>query len=92
MLQLKNCPVCNSQNIRFLNQAGTSDAPKEPLKWSVGGCDDCGLRFLNPQPTWEELIPYYPPDYMCYTTSVEDEERVVEEEGGGASTGTFLSL
>jgi SAM-dependent methyltransferase len=79
MLDLKNCPVCNSQNIRFLNQAGTSDAPKEPLKWSVYGCDDCGLGFLNPQPTWEELIPYYPPDYMCYTTSVEDEERVVEE-------------
>ena len=62
-----------------MNQAGTSDAPKEPLKWSVYGCDDCGLGFLNPQPTWEELIPYYPPDYLCYTTSVEDEERVVEE-------------
>lgn len=79
MQQLKNCPVCNSNNILFRNKAGTSDQPQAPLKWSVYKCEDCGLVFLNPQPTWDELVAYYPPDYLSYNTHVEDEERVVEE-------------
>ena len=79
MQELKNCPVCNSNKIHFKNKAGSSDQPQEPLKWSVYGCDDCGLVFLNPQPTWDDLVAYYPPDYLCYNTHVEDEERVVEE-------------
>ena len=79
MQQLTNCPVCNSKNISFRNTVGNCESPKEPLNWSFFGCDDCGLGFLNPQPTWAELVPYYPPDYLCYNTHVEDEERVVEE-------------
>lgn len=79
MQQLTNCPVCNSKNISFRNTVGNCESPKEPLNWPFFGCDDCGLGFLNPQPTWGELVPYYPPDYLCYNTHVEDEERVVEE-------------
>ena len=79
MQELTNCPVCDSKKISFRNKVGNSESPKEPLKWSLFGCDDCGLRFLNPQPTWQELIPYYPPDYLCYNTHVEEEERVVKE-------------
>ncbi|MEG4284791.1 class I SAM-dependent methyltransferase [Microcoleus sp. A006_D1] len=79
MQQLTNCPVCDSPKISFRNQVGNCERPKEPLHWSLFGCDDCGLGFLNPQPSWQELIPYYPPDYLCYNTHVDDEDAVVEE-------------
>src|ERR1700686_2678760 len=26
-------------------------------------CSDCGLGFLNPRPTIEEIAKYYPPEY-----------------------------
>lgn len=79
MQQLTNCPVCDSPKISFRNKAGDCEHPKEPLHWSLFGCDDCSVGFLNPQPTWQELIPYYPPDYLCYNTHVDDEDAVAEE-------------
>ena len=32
-------------------------------------CRDCGLNYLNPQPTQEELAKYYPKDYYSFIES-----------------------
>ena len=59
--------------------AGTARKPKEPPKWPVNRCEDCGLVFVNPRPTWDELSDYYPSGWQCYNTYVSDEEDVVKE-------------
>ena len=34
-------------------------------------CQKCGLLYLNPQPTWEELEGYYPEEYRPYVQTPE---------------------
>jgi ubiquinone/menaquinone biosynthesis C-methylase UbiE len=36
-------------------------------------CDDCGLLFLNPQPTPEQLSEHYPADYYSYDADIPNE-------------------
>lgn len=79
MLELTTCPVCSSKNIEYRYTAGTARKPAAPPKWSVYGCNDCGLVFVNPRPTWDELGDYYPEGWQCYNTYVSDEEDVVKE-------------
>lgn len=79
MQQLTNCPVCNSTNIRFQFMAGEARHPYDPPKWSAYGCEDCGLVFANPRPTWQELSDYHKPDFQCYNAIDEDEEAFYEE-------------
>ncbi|MEG4939543.1 class I SAM-dependent methyltransferase [Microcoleus sp. F4-D5] len=79
MQKFTNCPVCSSQKISFRYTAGTARQPKEAPKWSVYGCEDCGLVFVNPRPTWDELSDYYPENWQCYNTYVPEEEDVVKQ-------------
>ena len=52
---LKSCQVCNSARIYYL--FSTADC-------RVVRCDDCGLVFLNPQPSEAELSRIYGKDYF----------------------------
>ncbi len=52
---IKTCPVCNSARIYYL--FSTADC-------RVVRCDDCGLVFLNPQPSEAELARIYGADYF----------------------------
>jgi 2-polyprenyl-3-methyl-5-hydroxy-6-metoxy-1,4-benzoquinol methylase len=35
-------------------------------EWRVSECANCGHQFVNPQPTWKELEPYYNKEYVAY--------------------------
>ncbi len=49
-------------------------------QWSVCECGDCSHQFINPQPTREELEPYYHAQYEAYDpthgANASDEEEV----------------
>lgn len=48
--------------------------------WSVDKCADCSHGFMNPQPSWEELAPYYSEAYPPYDPShgsTADDEMVL---------------
>lgn len=82
MLTLNSCPVCYSQNIQLAYQGKTTRDPSDPKRWKVYKCLDCTLGFINPQPTWTELQPYYSSDYPLYQSShgLEDtEDNLVEQ-------------
>ena len=79
MQPLQNCPVCDSQQISVRFKGRTARNPSDPNVWSVYGCDDCGVKFLNPQPTWDDLSGYYTSDYQCYNSLKGDVDRMVEE-------------
>ena len=77
MINLYQCPVCDSAEIRPLFT--WTDRSREH-SWSVSKCDQCTLAFTNPQPTWDELKPYYDSDYKPYQpASVTEFDRLLEE-------------
>lgn len=79
MQRLTTCPVCDSGKFRFRFKAGEARHPRVSPKWSVDGCENCGLIFANPRPTWEELSDYHKPDFQCYNAIDENEESLYEE-------------
>ncbi len=68
METLRQCPVCGAENIRPDFTAPTS-RQTDARQWKVDRCDACSHGFMNPQPSWEELAPYYSRDYAPYDPS-----------------------
>ncbi|MBI5891287.1 MAG: class I SAM-dependent methyltransferase [Nitrosomonadales bacterium] len=77
MINLNQCPVCDSKEIRPIFT--WSERPSEH-SWSVSKCEQCTLAFTNPQPTWDELKPYYQRDYKPYQpASAAEFDRLLED-------------
>ncbi len=66
------CPLCSS----------SADLPVAEVydrlmgisgRFTMVRCPSCDLHFLNPQPTREELAPYYPQAYDPYETPLPDQ-------------------
>lgn len=80
MKTLTRCPVCGSDRIRHDYTAPTTRGMDETA-WRVDACDACSLGFMNPQPSWEELAPYYSATYSPYEASHggdAEDDRTVE--------------
>lgn len=58
MKQLNNCPVCSSNDLRKAYRS-PSTRGQDKKTWPIVECGGCGHEFMNPQPSWEELLPYY---------------------------------
>lgn len=41
-------------------------------------CRRCGLMYLNPRPTREEMVCYYPPEYESFCRAIEDEPSTIK--------------
>ena len=81
MRQLEECPVCCSRSIRFDYSAPTTRTYLDSRLWSVWQCTSCTHGFMNPQPSWEELTPYYSAEYDPYdpsSGSTENDEATIE--------------
>jgi len=77
MINLHRCPGCDSGDIR---QSFTWTGQSCDQSWSVSKCDQCTLAFTNPQPTWDELKPYYDRDYKPYQPDSSTEfDRLLED-------------
>lgn len=63
MLALRACPVCGSADLRPLFQWNDNSCD---TTFFVETCNACTVAFVNPQPTWEELQPYYTESYWPY--------------------------
>lgn len=66
MLRLDSCQVCGGRRIRswFTGRAGQRENGNQ--EWALDRCQDCGLGFLNPQPSWEDLSEFYDKSYAAY--------------------------
>jgi 2-polyprenyl-3-methyl-5-hydroxy-6-metoxy-1,4-benzoquinol methylase len=77
---VKACHVCGGNKIYYL--FSTSD-------YRAVRCQDCGLVFLNPQPSEAELARIYGADY--FLGSENSAERQAVREIKGATAGLYLS-
>ncbi len=66
---VKSCHVCGSARIYYLFSAAGC---------RVVRCDDCGLMFLNPQPSDDELARIYGANYFLGGNSPSDQQTVRE--------------
>ena len=64
------CNVCESDNYVVLYE-GRDRLHGLGGPFRLGQCQQCGLIYLNPRPTGEEMGRYYPPDYEPYAQDVE---------------------
>jgi ubiquinone/menaquinone biosynthesis C-methylase UbiE len=60
------CNLCHQDKTSFLFWGKDRLLKVNSLKFAVVKCKNCGLVYLNPQPTIEELKKYYPDDYPVY--------------------------
>jgi len=88
---LERCPVCEDDRIHFL-YSGETTRGNDTRSWSVSCCHACSHGFMNPQPSWVELTPYYHDSYEPYETShgaTADDDRVIAE---ARKTGQFRHI
>jgi len=62
------CNSCNSsKNTQFIKSVDRLHKISKETFTTVK-CNSCGLVYLNPQPSLEELVKYYPDDYGPYNS------------------------
>lgn len=72
METLSSCILCQSGNLQDLYTVESEYIEGDlPTKFQLQKCLDCGHVFVNPRPTQEELMKYYPSDCPNYASSHE---------------------
>lgn len=63
--RLTKCPLCKSG--LFLNSQEIKDYAVSQESFIICNCTNCGLKFTNPRPTEETIVPYYDfPEYFSH--------------------------
>ncbi|OQX21932.1 MAG: hypothetical protein BWK75_02060 [Candidatus Altiarchaeales archaeon A3] len=62
MNQLNKCDLCRSTNLEFVDVVHDYNIGFKG-NFNLYKCENCGLMFLNPQPSVEECPKYYTYDY-----------------------------
>ena len=65
METLRNCPLCMSDNTKFLFNSKDFSSNKEEI-FSMSKCLKCGVIFLSQRPKEDEISNYYFNDYKPY--------------------------
>ncbi len=68
MIQLKNCPVCESSKFKLFMVCKDYSVSHEVF--NIVSCETCGFKFTNPLPDSDEIGKYYESDkYISHTNS-----------------------
>jgi len=67
-----NCNLCGANDAELI-YVQKDRLMKLPGSFCLVQCRQCGLLYLNPRPTLEEIKRYYPEEYGPYNVTPEDE-------------------
>ncbi len=68
MIQLKNCPVCESNKLNLFMRCKDFSVSQE--NFNIVSCETCGFKFTNPMPSKDGIVKYYESDkYISHTNS-----------------------
>lgn len=62
-LEYVNCDLCKSDNWTERYRKPDSYLWSNEYEFPVVACDSCGLVYVNPRPTFDEMRGFYPTDY-----------------------------
>lgn len=79
-METVNCNLCGSAKLKFVySMPDRHFFPNE--RFNVVECKGCGLGFVNPRPSFEEINRYYPPEfYEYFTTDLAFHKKRYQEE------------
>jgi 2-polyprenyl-3-methyl-5-hydroxy-6-metoxy-1,4-benzoquinol methylase len=101
MPELISCNLCGADNTRLLYRLRDYRLLIDDTEWNVVQCRSCGLGYLNPRPTAQEITRYYPQNYFdqrrTQTARYRRQAKYVTGVGGslldiGAATGEFIKI
>lgn len=70
-METVKCNLCGSEHLKDVYSM--PDRLYHPDQWfTVVECQDCGLGFVNPRPTFEEISAYYPSSFYDYFDEQKD--------------------
>lgn len=92
MRTLTHCPICSCDEIGAAYAAPSSRTPTDGTSWTVFRCGACSHGFMNPQPTFDELAPYYSADYEAYDARHGSESDDEETLAAARKAGEFRHL
>jgi 2-polyprenyl-3-methyl-5-hydroxy-6-metoxy-1,4-benzoquinol methylase len=101
MPELVPCDLCGSSSTRLLYSRKDYRLRVDETSWNVVQCRACGLAYVNPRPTIEEIARYYPPRYYEGRADEQDRYRrqaeYIPPPAGdlldvGAARGDFLAV
>ncbi len=72
MVTLEQCPNCGNPDSGLLI-SGHDRFHGIEGNYYLQECSICGLIYLNPRPSLDEIERYYPEDYIAYPKAIEDE-------------------
>lgn len=77
MAETKKCAICGSRKIEFAfrNKDRLYGIDRKVFEWSK--CSNCGVLFLNPTPSPEELSRYYPDNYISKKNQSDKRNRMI---------------
>jgi SAM-dependent methyltransferase len=58
------CNLCRSDNAKPIFRLCDYRLRVDDVEWTAVRCRNCGLGYLNPRPTAEEVARYYPSEYF----------------------------
>lgn len=61
-----NCTICNSDDYDIIAKGPDFEYRCSDEDFCMVKCHKCGMIYLNPRPSPEELSTIYPPDYIPY--------------------------
>lgn len=65
MKEIKKCNFCKSNKLRLWG-VGRDNLHNNPGEFKLFKCKNCGLIFINPQPSMREIGKYYPSEYYSF--------------------------
>lgn len=72
MIEVTRCAVCGADEAETVSY-GWDRLLGLPGTFRMCRCRECGLLYLNPRPTEEEMLQYYPEEYEPYSRAIDDE-------------------
>jgi 2-polyprenyl-3-methyl-5-hydroxy-6-metoxy-1,4-benzoquinol methylase len=96
-----NCNLCGRDGAKLLFRLRDYRLFVDEVEWNVVRCRYCGLGYLNPRPTFDEVARYYPQSYFDerhrQAARYQRQARYVPGDGGrlldiGTARGDFLDV
>lgn len=98
MIKLEFCPVCNTSTLEEQLVFTTNKTiTQKSFESRLVECPNCSHVFLNPQPIWQELEPFYTEGYTCYQNEQDESspEKLIEKKDSiffNAESGEFSNI
>lgn len=95
------CNLCGADDARPLFRRADERLQVDDVEWVAVGCRECGLGYLNPRPSRDEIGRYYPGGYFHRRATMlpryERQAAYVPGDGGrlldvGTARGDFLAV